>query len=83
MLVEHTLIIGALIWFVYSTIQRGMIFGKWQDIIEPLGEFWSKPLGTCIVCFGFWFGLIACFVFDFNLYCLMPAIALAYLIQKK
>lgn len=48
---EIWLINNLILWAVYASFKKDMIFGKQGDVIEEkIGEYWSKPVISCPVC---------------------------------
>lgn len=83
-MLSEILIIAGAVWFMHWSFQEGNIFEKWYMLIEPFGEYWAKPLGMCLVCFGFWFGSVLVLLFGFNELSVFPALMIAeYLSPKK
>lgn len=54
-------------FFMYEIIQPGMIlgfYGAWVEKVEEKNSFLAKPLGACILCYGFWMMLISQIIYE-------------------
>lgn len=60
-LIFVSLVSASFSYFLDFCFEHGNIFGFWGEFLERhLESWWSKPLGACIVCSGFWQGLVIC-----------------------
>jgi len=60
-------VVGSLIvWGIYATYQKGMIFGGVSHLLDRLPSFARKPLGGCIVCMSSVYGTLIFWSFYFS-----------------
>lgn len=49
------------------TLRPGQIFGQYGDWLETKKEWWTKPIGGCMICTNIWLNFMAMVVYG----CLM------------
>lgn len=81
-MIEQILILSLSSIGICCTMWEGMIFEKAVDWIESkVGEFWSKPLGKCYVCFTFWFSLLTCLIVGWPFFLAVAAMGLSAVVS--
>ena len=77
-MIEKIFILSFLTFAIHATLQEGMIFEKLGIWLEnTFGEYWSKPMGMCPVCSGFWHGLILYWVLPYWEHNILDSVVIA------
>ena len=55
---EKILIVTFIVYAIYFTMLRNMIFGRVRDLFKWVPEFWQKPIFACSVCMTPYYGSV-------------------------